>query len=266
LISSKRAAPSVIAQLDGCLCAGVDPLFGAPLSPAEVNLWESILLGAKRRRRTWREWLEQLQIKLFNPSGSPFGSTSGGAGGNAITPETAGGPPSTGLSFGDSYPWLYPTSDFQNFDKYGTVLLPATGTANAVYVGGTVSGATGAITLNAASNLPFYVPIGYNGFIKTLALDFVANGGAAWTQGVLPPALQFALQVNFQPVVDYGAFFFSPGTVIAPSPIAGVPIKEQNLVALILTNLTLANTTQYVEGRLQGYFYGKALEPKGLAF
>jgi len=54
--------------------------------------------------------------------------------------------------------------------------------------------------------------------------------------------------------------------VIAPSPIAGVHIKEQNLVQMFVTNLTLVNTTQFVEARLQGYYYGKQLEPKDLAF
>lgn len=248
--------------LDRALSSGVDPLFGAPLSLPEQALWESILLGARRRRRTWREWLSQLGLSLFNPQGSPFGSSSGGAGGNTSTPQTAAA--DDGPGFGNAYPWLYPTQDFLNFDKYGTVALPATGTANQVSVGGTVS--NGVITYNAASNLPFFVPKGSNGYIKTIALDFVANAGAAWTQGVLPPQLQFALFVNQQAAFDYGSFFYSPGTVISPTPVAGVPIKETQLVQLFLTNLTLVNTTQYVEARLQGYFYGKQYEPKGLAF
>jgi len=248
---------SALITIDRALSANVDPIFGAPLSLPEQRLWESILLGGRRRSRTWRDWLHGLGLNLFQ--GTPFGSSSGGAGGSVNTPETA---TIGGKSFGNSYPWLYPTSDFQNFDKYGTVAL---GAANALTsIGGTIAGQV--ITLNAASNMPWFVPNGFNGFIKTVALDFVANGGAAWTQGVLPPQLQFGLYVNKNPVIDYGQFFYSPGLVIAPSPIAGVHIKEQNLVQMFVTNLTLVNTTQFVEARLQGYYYGKQLEPKDLAF
>jgi len=249
---------STVLAIDRALCAGVDPLFGAPLSPGETRLWESILLGARRRRRTWREFLQQLGLSFV----SPFGASSGGAGGSASTPEAVGTVTPGGPSFGNAYPWLYPTSDFFNFDKYGTVALGAA--AAVTSIGGTL--ANNVITNNAASNLPWFVPQGYNGYIKTLALDFVANGGAAWTQGVLPPELQFALFVNNQPVFDYGAFFYSPGLVIAPTPIAGVPIKQQNLVQMFVTNLTLANTTQFVEARLQGYYYGTQFQPKDVAY
>lgn len=251
----------MISRLQSALVSGVDPIFGAPLSPAEYDLWESIVAGSRKRRRTLREWLANLGISLFQPGGSPFGSSSGGAGGNVNTPET-GGVSGNGRSFGNSYPWLYPTGDFQNFDKYGTVALPAA--AAQASIGGTIS--NNAITNNAASNMPWYVPARFNGFIKTIALDFVANGGAAWTQGVLPPGLTFALFVNQAPVFDYGSFAFSPGLVVAPSPIAGIHILEQNLVQMFVTNLTLANTTQFVEARVQGYYYGKQFWPKDLAF
>lgn len=233
-------------------------MFGAPLSLPEQRLWESILLGAKRRQRTWREWLEGLRLSFFNPSSSPFGTSSGGAGGNASTPETGIG---AGTSFGNSYPWLYPTSDFLAFDKWGCVALPAVNTPT--FIGGTI--ANNQITWNAASNLPFIVPKGLHGFIKTIAAELVANGGAAWTPGVLPPQMQLAIQVNQNPAFDYGSFFYSPGLVQAPTPVAGIPIKELNLVAGIVTNLTLVVTTQFVTMRLQGYFYGKQFEPTGMA-
>jgi len=252
---------NALVTIDRALCAGVDPFFGAPLSPREWRLWESILLGGKRNHRTWKDVLRDLGLKFFQPGSNPFGASSGGAGGNVNTPEAVGSE-APKKSFGNSYPWLYPTSDFQNFDKYGTLALPAAGTLT--LIGGTIT--NNAITTNAASNMPWIVPTGFNGFIKTIALDFVANGGAAWTQGVLPPGLEFSLQVNNFPAFDYGMFFYSPGLIIAPTPIAGVPIKEQNLVAMYCENLTIAVTTQFVEARLQGYYYGKEFEPKELAF
>jgi hypothetical protein len=250
--------------IESSLGANVDPIFGAPLSLPERLLWQHILNGGgKRRGWNWREQLDKLLrgISFASPT-SPFGAGSGGAGGNVTTAQAQALAKGDTPSFGNSYPWLYPTSDFINFDKYGTVALPAIGATAGI--GGTVSGA--AITNNAASSLPFVVPVGYNGFVKTMALDFVANAGAAWTQGVLPPQLQFGMSVSQGSAYDYGTFFFSPGTVPAPSPLAGIPIKEQQIVQMFVTNLTLTQTTQFVEARLQGYYYGKTLEPTSLAY
>jgi hypothetical protein len=247
---------SAAAIIERNLFRGADPVFGGPLSAAEARLWEHILVGVHRRRRTWREWLAQ---GLLFFKGTPFGPSSGGAGGSLNAAELGG----AGRSFGNSYPWLFPTADFRNFDKYGTVALGAVNAQTSI--GGTVAGQ--AITYNDASDLPWFVPPGYNGFIKAMALDFVANGGTPWVQGELPPGLSFGLMVDRKAAEDYGTFFFSPGVVTAPTPLAGVPIKENNLVQLFVTNLALgAPSTQFVEARLQGYYYGKDLEPKELAF
>lgn len=244
--------------IERSLAAGADPFFGAPLSPAERSLWEHILLGAgKRRGWNWREQLEQL-LRQFR-HGSPFGAKSGGAGGSKDSAQVG---TLDGADQGNLYPWLYPTSDFQNFDRYGTVALGAAGVLTSI--GGTVT--NNVIANNAASSLPFFVPPGANGFIKTMAAEVVANGGAAWTPGVLPPQVQLGLFVNGRQAFDYGQFFFSPAVVISPTPVAGIPIKETNLVQMFVTNKTLANTTQFVQARLQGYFYGKQFEPKNLAF
>jgi len=238
--------------IDRALHAGVDPLFGGALSLAEQALWESILLGAKRRQRTWREWL-QSGISLFNPQGSPFGSSSGGAGGNVTTPQ-AGAGRGDDVSFGNAYPWLYPTSDFQNFDKWGSIALPAIASTATIGSGG------------APSSMPWAVPKGFNGFIKTMAAELVANGGAAWTPGVLPAQLTLSILRGASPPPDYGNFAYSPGTVQSPTPIAGIPIKEGFQISISVANVSLAVTTQFVTARLQGYYYGKQLEPKGLAF
>ena len=147
-------------------------------------------------------------------------------------------------------------SSFQHLDKYGTLALPAIAAQ-----GGAIIGA------NAASTMPWTVPQGFNGFLKTLALEFVANGGAAWTPGVLVagvPPLQFILMVNGHPATDYGNICYSPGAINSPTPFAGVPIKEGNLVEVLVLNNSIVVTTQFVEARLQGYYYPKSLEPQDM--
>jgi hypothetical protein len=214
-----------------------------PLSLPERRLWNNILAGGGRgRRRRWPDWLAFIRKNPFS------------AGSNVNSAEVE---QQLAHDNGNQFPWLYPTSDFQHFDKYSTVALPA--------IAGTPAGFT-SITQGANQNfnLPFTVPAGYNGFIKTVGIDFVANGGAAWTQGVIPQQLAFRILVNGVPATDYGNFAFSPGTVPSPTALAGVPIKEKNVVEVDVWNLAIAVTTQFVEARLQGYFYGKHLEPKDM--
>lgn len=157
---------------------------------------------------------------------------------------------------GNLFPWLFPTADFRNFDKFGSSALPAVGTTTNIGDG----------ILDNGNSMPWFVPKGYNGFLRALAIEFVANAGAGWTPGVLPQALQFQILVNNKPAYDYGNIAYSPGAIVLPAPIFGVPIKEGNQVRVTVTNKTIAATTQFVMARLQGFYYGKQFEPPGLAF
>jgi hypothetical protein len=236
--------------------AGIfDPRWlAAPMSKPEFRLWRW-LLGEERLAKLRREIRGAM---TFQHERWPFGPGSGGAGGSvgtgtlmqAVKKDEGGGTWTQTEDPGNRYPHLYPTFDYQAVDKYGTVALPAIG------AGFTVIGN------NASSLLPFVVPNGFNGFIKVIANDFVANGGAAWTPGVIPQQLAFEILRDTNPVVDYGNFSYSAGTVVSPTPIAGFPIKEGETVSMLVSNLGIVVTTQFVEARLQGYYYGKQLEPK----
>ena len=179
---------------------------------------------------------------------SVFGSAAGGSAPEATWIERLL------IRAGSTYPWLYPTPDFQNFDKFGAVALPA-------------AAASAPMLASVAGNtLPFTVPKGFNGFIKAIAIEYVPNGGAAFTPGVIPQQLAFTLSINGVPAPDYGNLAYSPGAIQSPTPVAGIPIKEGNVVLVTVKNLTLVATTQFVMARLQGYYYGKQFEPKNLAF
>jgi hypothetical protein len=142
--------------------------------------------------------------------------------------------------FFNLFPWLWPTADFREFHKYGSVALPAA----------------------TATVVSFTVPNGRNGRITGLGMDFQANGGAAFTQDVLPYELTFAILVNNQPAFyDLASFNYLIGSVSVPFGLTGLLIKEAQTISLTVTNNAIAVGTQFVAAHFTGYFYGKQYEP-----
>lgn len=156
-------------------------------------------------------------------------------------------------------PWQIPPVDFVHFD---------------VGPGSQVSGAsTGAVALPAigstATILQFRVPRGRNGRITHFGIDFVTNGGAAFTVGVLPVQLTFSFFRDFsqgtkgQLFPGYEMFSFLPGSTIQPIAfVDGLMMVENQLVTLQVTNASVAVTTQFLCARVVGYYYPKLREPK----
>jgi hypothetical protein len=154
---------------------------------------------------------------------------------------------------GNLLPWLYPTADFVNFDKgpkdsglptaTGAVALPAIGTT--------------------ATVLKFRVDNGRMGKITQMGIDFVANGGAVYVQGIIPAQLSFSLQADGKTSFrDYEQFQFLPGAVSAPTPINGLMLRDGQVITLLVTNLAVVVTTQFISARLLGYTFSKKLWPK----
>jgi hypothetical protein len=168
------------------------------------------------------------------------GGSSSGTGAVAGT-ETAAGSGTAGV--GNALPWLYPTADFRNFDKFGAIALPAIG-----------AGFT--------SVLSFVVDNGRNGKITQIGIDFVQNGGAAWTQGTAVATLLFRITTNGKPFKDYESFAFSPGAVSAPTPINGLMLKENDTIQVWVSNISIVVSTQSIAARLLGYNFSKNLMPK----
>ena len=219
-----------------------DPIFGLPLTPFEREVWLRILVPKK----SWREEMHRLLRRAL----TPFGAGSGGAGGSLATSQLGTVPPGGGWPV-----WLYPTPDFQNFDKYGSTALAA----------GPSTGTVGDGVFANGNSMPWTVPKGLNGFIKTLAIQDTAG---LWTPGLATFQLSFTLLVNNVAPPDYGLIAYVPGLVEAPSPIAGVPIKSLNVVQLNFDNVSLTpgGGGDSVYARLQGYYYGQQYEPKEMAF
>jgi hypothetical protein len=178
------------------------------------------------------------------PSGGKTGITAGAAAAGRETPSGAG---TAGV--GNLLPWLYPTADFVNFDKFGVVALPAN------------DGAT------VATILKFRVDNGRMAKITQVGIDFVPNGGAVYTQGLVTAQLKFSIQADGKTSFrDYEQFFFLPGAVSAPTPINGLMLREGQVITITVVNSNaaagIAVTTQSLAARVLGYTFSKKLWPK----
>lgn len=136
----------------------------------------------------------------------------------------------------------------QSFENFGSIAIPAIGAAAVV--------------------LQFRVPLGYNGMIKRIANEF--NGGA-FTPGscvwqIFLDATGVGTAQGGVVAPNYDAIPAPLGAVQAPSEIDGIRIKENQLVALFVTNVAVVPAGQTIAGRLGGYFYPVSLEPPGIAF
>jgi len=237
-----------------------------------VLTWPGLLLDRKGRHplleRLLRAWQELRSENPWNPGygggGIAGGTGSGGAGAptSTVASSAGGGAARQGSAAGNLMPWLFPTADFLNFDKG-----PSAGFTGQV---GATSG-FGAVALPAigasATILSFRIPQGRNAKITALGIDYVQNGGAAFTQGTLPAPLTFAIGVaGSQMFADYESFNFSPGAVSSPIPISGLMAKENQTVFVRVTNNNIVVTTQFIAARVQGYSYSKNLEPTLLSY
>jgi hypothetical protein len=203
------------------------------------------------RNRPWVRhtfWGAEICANFVPPSNlkSPFNppapiTVQSEAGGAAAASSATSGAGTAGV--GNLLPWLYPTADFVNFDKYGAVALPAIGAT--------------------ATILTFKVDNGRMGKITQLGIDFVANGGAAYTQGIVPAQLIFSIQADGKTSFrDYEQFQFLPGAVSAPTPINGLMLREQQTITVTVKNVSIVVTTQFLSARVLGYTFSKKLWPK----
>jgi hypothetical protein len=177
-------------------------------------------------------------------------------GGSASATDSSTGTGSGSAGIGNLLPWLYPTADFKNFDK-GPFLA-------------TSGSSSGAVALPAVGSwadiLIFSLEPGRAGKITQLGIDFIVNGGAVFTQGIVPAQMRFFIGVNGSPAIagrpgkpfpDYASFSFLPGAVSAPTPINGLMLRERDEVHIAVQNLSVVVTTQFLAARALGYSFSK---------
>lgn len=118
------------------------------------------------------------------------------------------------------------------FDETGAVALPA--------------------VLTAANVVSFQVPQGRNGIIQRIANQVIGGG---WTDG--SGALNFQILRDGVAVRNYNNILSSLGTPAIPSQVDGIEILENEVITLVINNVTLVGAGIMAVGRLGGYFYPK---------
>lgn len=134
-------------------------------------------------------------------------------------------------------------SSGQEFRHTGSVVIPAQGTSGVV--------------------VQLKVPVGYNGILTALANVYI-GGGFTDFGGLITWQLYLDYQTgggivapNFQNITA------SLGSASAPAKLHGIPIKENQLVTLLVKNSNpgVVPAGQTIGGLLGGYYYPVTDEP-----
>lgn len=162
-------------------------------------------------------------------------------------------------------------SDLYTADTLPQIIIPRLPVTNFMPAGGEDFEAAAYVALPAigASAVVVSVPIpeGRMAMLKRLANVFVGGGFQEGQGGVVWQLLLDGTNPN-NPVVApfFDNIVASLGSVAAPSTIDGIRVKEGNLLQLIVKNVSVVVSGQFVGGRLGGYFYDIALDPPDATF
>jgi hypothetical protein len=131
----------------------------------------------------------------------------------------------------------------QEFRKTSSVIIPAVGASGVV--------------------VQLKVPQGYNGMLKSLANVYI-GGGFTDFGGLIVWQLYIDYQVGGGIVApNFENITASLGSASNPARLHGIPIKENQLVTLLVKNVApgVVPAGQTIGGLLGGYFYPVSEEP-----
>lgn len=134
--------------------------------------------------------------------------------------------------------WINPPVEWENLDLCNYVALPA--------------------PLAEANVISFQVPLGRNGVIQKVANNFVGGGWIEGSGGVL-----WRIQVDGAPppgATSYDSILTSLGSPANPVRIAGFRIYENQVVTIVVRNVSVVLAGQLSGGRLVGYLYPRDME------
>jgi hypothetical protein len=133
-------------------------------------------------------------------------------------------------------PWIYPPPEAEPIDLVNYVNLPAIGAQ--------------------ATILQLQIEPGYNAVILAVANNFVGGG---WTEG--SGSLSWSINRDNAPVPGYDAIPASLGSPANPTrhP-SGFRVKENSILTLKVSNVSVVLAGQLSGGRLMGYYYPKEYE------
>jgi hypothetical protein len=107
----------------------------------------------------------------------------------------------------------------------------------------------------------FKVPEGRNGMINALANVFVGGGFTEGQGGIVWQLFQDFTPGGGVVAPDFDNIVASLGSVNNPAKLNGIRIKENQLVILLVKNVSVVVAGQFIGGLLGGYYYPIDLEP-----
>lgn len=140
--------------------------------------------------------------------------------------------------------WIFPSINSIPFDNAGDIVLPAIGVETIIF--------------------SFPVPRGFNGVIKEIGNAFIGGGFTDGSAAIIWRILQ-----NNQAVRGKENVINSLGSVAQPSRIGGggfIRILENDIIAMVVNNVSIVPAGQLIAGRLSGWFYPKDEDPLGIWF
>lgn len=108
------------------------------------------------------------------------------------------------------------------------------------------------------------IPRGQNAIMNFIANEFI---GAGFQQG--QGAVTWTLYLDFEqliPAPNFNTILSSLGSVNAPRRLNGIRVKENQLLTLQVTNVSIVVAGQLIGGLLGGYDYPVDLEPVSMSF
>jgi hypothetical protein len=138
--------------------------------------------------------------------------------------------------------WVAPPDQWENLDQIGYIVIPAIGAQ--------------------ANVISFQVPLGRNGIIKKVGNNFVGGG---WTEGAGAAVWQILVDGAPPPgATSYDNILASLGLPANPTEIAGFRIYENQVLTLVVKNISVIVAGQLSGGRLLGYLYPREQEEDNL--
>jgi len=138
--------------------------------------------------------------------------------------------------------WLYPPVDWENLDQLNYVNLPAIAAT--------------------ATIISYTIPAGRHAVIQKVGNNFVGGG---WVEG--SGAVTWAILVDgFPPpgATSYASILGSLGSPASPTGISGFRVFENQVLTLVVNNVSVVLAGQLAGGRLTGYLYPKDSEAVGV--
>lgn len=150
--------------------------------------------------------------------------------------------PLNGIS-GSTYklpPWIYPPAEFEPIDLVNYINLPAVGASAAI--------------------ISVTIPTGHNGIIRGIGNNYVGGG---WVEG--SGAVTWQISRDGAPVDGYDTILGSLGSPANPTihP-CGFRVFENQIVALVVSNVSVILAGQLSGGRLVGWYYPLEYEDPNL--